>query len=66
MDVCSSSPIGCYNIFYSICGGPLVELVYFIASMLGGFFIIAIPWSGVLLIMARRDKSQGTAQEGLS
>gem|GEM_PF-5059023 len=32
-----------------------MQIIYFLISMLGGFFIIAIPWSGLLLIMAKRE-----------
>jgi len=32
-----------------------VDALYFALSILGGFFIIAIPWSGMLLIMAKRE-----------
>lgn len=32
-----------------------MDIAYFLLSMLAGFFVIAIPWSGILLIMARRD-----------
>lgn len=31
------------------------DMLYFGLCMLGGFFVIAIPWSGILLLTARRD-----------
>jgi hypothetical protein len=32
-----------------------MDVLYFVLSILGGFFIIAIPWSGMLLIIAKRE-----------
>ena len=41
-----------------------MDLLYFILSILGGFFIIAIPWSGMLLIIAKREpKPQDSAAQ---
>ena len=37
------------------------DVGYFLLSMLGGFFIIAVPWSGVLLLLARRDPKSSRA-----
>ncbi len=34
-----------------------MDALYFVLSILGGFFIIAIPWSGMLLIIAKREPS---------
>ncbi len=33
------------------------NVLYFILSMVAGFFLIAIPWSGIILIITRREKS---------
>lgn len=32
------------------------QIVYFILCMLGGAFVIGIPWSGVILLLAKRDQ----------
>ena len=37
-----------------------MDVLYFILSILGGFFIIAIPWSGMLLIIAKREPKPQT------
>lgn len=39
------------------------DVFYFLLSMLGGFFVIAVPWSGVLLLLARRDPKQPRATQ---
>jgi hypothetical protein len=31
-----------------------MQVFYFIASLVGGFFVVAIPWSGLLLILGKR------------
>ena len=41
-----------------------MQVFYFIVSMLGGFFIIAIPWSGIMLIMGKHpNKIQSLPQQ---
>ena len=31
------------------------QIGYFLLCMLGGAFVIGIPWSGVILLMLKRD-----------
>ncbi len=41
-----------------------MQVFYFIISMLGGFFVIAIPWSGIILIMSKHpSKIQSLPQQ---
>ena len=32
------------------------QIGYFALCMLGGFFVLAVPWSGILLLNFRREK----------
>jgi hypothetical protein len=31
------------------------QVGYFILCMIGGLFIVGIPWSGIILLLAKRD-----------
>lgn len=32
-----------------------MDIVYFLICVLGGFFVVGIPWSGFILILLRRE-----------
>lgn len=35
-----------------------MDVLLFLLSMLAGFFIIAIPWSGILLLVMRQERDE--------